>query len=93
LTAGETLAILVEESLPSATGTSVGAGVGTRLAFEKWNDDGHWMAKRSVLSPDTHGDVCTNTVWLRGIAWSPTKTALVYTAVVKTPKTASFLAQ
>jgi len=83
---GSKIAVLVEESISS----SVGGKESKRHVFEIWTNNGHMLANRIVLSSETHGPVCTDFAWFGGISWSPDESALVYTAEVNKPKTASF---
>ena len=45
-----------------------------------------------VLPASKHGSVCTDFSWFGGIGWTPDESALVYSAEVIKPKTASFFA-
>eukprot|EP00985_Skeletonema_marinoi_P002619 scaffold1069_cov112-Skeletonema_marinoi.AAC.3 len=87
---GDKLAVLVEESVPSDI---EGKGQDTkRHVMEIWTNKGHQLAKRIVLPSTIHGPVCTDFAWFGGISWSPDETALVYSAEVNKPKTASYFA-
>jgi acylaminoacyl-peptidase len=87
---GAKLAVLVEESVPSDI---EGKGQDTkRHVMEIWANNGHQLAKRIVLPSTMHGPVCTDFDWFGGISWSPDETALVYSAEVNKPKTASYFA-
>mmetsp|Transcript_10300 Transcript_10300/g.15627 ORF Transcript_10300/g.15627 Transcript_10300/m.15627 type:complete len:825 (+) Transcript_10300:104-2578(+) len=87
---GNKLAVLVEESVPSDI---EGKGQDTkRHVMEVWTNKGHQLAKRIVLPSTIHGPVCTDFAWFGGISWSPDETALVYSAEVNKPKTASYFA-
>ncbi len=87
---GAKLAVLVEESVPSDI---EGKGQDTkRHVMEIWTNNGHQLAKRIVLPSTMHGPVCTDFDWFGGISWSPDETALVYSAEVNKPKTASYFA-
>ena len=87
---GSKLAVLVEESVPSDI---EGKGQDTkRYVMEVWTNKGHQLAKRIVLPSTIHGPVCTDFAWFGGISWSPDETALVYSAEVNKPKTASYFA-
>ncbi|KAL7536414.1 hypothetical protein ACHAXR_007146 [Thalassiosira sp. AJA248-18] len=81
---GSKIAILVEESIPA------GASESKRHVFEIWTDNGHQLANRIPLPSEKHGLVCTDFAWFGGISWSPDESAIVYTAEVNKPKTASF---
>jgi len=87
---GSKLAVLVEESVPSDI---EGKGQDAkRHVMEIWTNKGHQLAKRIVLPSSIHGPVCTDFAWFGGISWSPDETALVYSAEVNKPKTASYFA-
>ena len=85
---GKKVAVLVEE-LISKNGEDAKTG-DTRTTLEVWDDHGHSLSSRIVLSKDLHGKICTDFAWFGGISWNAEENALVYAAEAKPPKASSF---
>jgi len=84
---GEKLAIFMEEDNVDVKHSGSGS---KKQIVEIWTDRGMTLSKRIILSNKIHGDVCYDTSWFGSFSWNHDETAIVYSAEMNPPATASF---